>query len=110
MSGNCTDHKTAHSITTLANIPLLAWLIYSIFALAGKDYEAFTAWMAHPVNIVAAILFVVVTLKHFTLELEVVFEDYISCVCIRKVVILAMKTFWLILGLAAVVSVLKLGI
>lgn len=105
-----TSHKFTHNVTTLANIPLLAWLICSIISLAGKGYEEFEAWMAHPVNILAAIFFVVVSLKHFTLELEVVLEDYISNICLRKAIILGINIFALVLGTAAIVSVLKLGI
>ncbi len=110
MSGNCTDHKTEHNVTTIANIPLVAWLICSIFTLAGAGYDEFTLWMSHPVNIVAAILFVILTLRHFALELEVVFEDYISCVCVRRFVIFSMKSFWFVLAITAIVSILKLAL
>lgn len=110
MSGNCTDHKTAHNVTTIANIPLVLWLICSIFSLAGAGYDEFILWMSHPVNIVAAILFVILTLKHFTLELEVVFEDYISHICLRRFVIFIMKSFWFILAVAAIISILKIAL
>ncbi len=75
---NCTDHKTAHNLTTLVNIPLVIWLIVTVFTVGKGPYTDLIAWMSHPVNIIAGILFVVVTLKHFVLELEVVFEDYIA--------------------------------
>ena len=46
-----TGHKIAHNITTLTNIPLVAWVMYSIFSLRDASYEEFTAWMSHPVSI-----------------------------------------------------------
>lgn len=110
MSGNCTDHKIAHNITTLANIPLVAWLVISLFCLAGASYEEFSAWIAHPVNIVASIFFVIVTLRHFTLELEVVFEDYISRIWLRNLITYGLKTFWAVLAVSSIVSILKIAL
>ncbi len=110
MSGNCTDHKVEHNITTLANIPLVIWLIVSVLTLAGSTYDEFAIWISHPVNIVAAILFVYTTLRHFTLEIEVVFEDYIANICLRKSIIMAMKLFFILLGLTSIISVLKIGL
>lgn len=105
-----TGHKIAHSITTLTNIPLVAWVMYSAFSLRNATYEEFTAWMAHPVSIVIAILFVISTLKHFALELQVVYEDYISCKCLRMIKVVGMKIFFLALGIATIVSILKIAI
>ena len=110
MSGNATDHKIQHNITTIANIPLVAWFICTVFAVAGTGYEGFEDWMAHPVNIVAAILFVIVTLRHFTLEIEVVLEDYISRIGLRNTVIYAMKGIWLVLAITAIISILEIAL
>lgn len=107
---HATAHKVAHNITTIANIPLVAWVICSVFALAGTGYEGFVSWMEHPVNMIAAILFVAVTLKHFSLEIEVVVEDYVSKICVRKAIILMLKAFWLVLGLTAIISILKIAL
>lgn len=106
---HATAHKVAHNITTLANIVLVGWLFCSIYALSGSTYEEFSAWMANPVNIVAAILFVIVTLRHFSLELQVVMEDYISCVWFRHLKIHGMNIVFLILGIATIVSILKIA-
>ena len=105
-----THHKIMHNITTLTNIPLVAWVMYSIFSLRDASYEEFTSWMAHPVSIVAAILFVISTLKHFALELQVVYEDYISCQCLRRFKVISMKLLFLVLGIAAIISILKIAL
>ena len=105
-----TGHKLAHNFTTLANIPLVAWLIYSIFSLRAATYEDFTLWLSNTPNVILSIAFVIVTLRHFTLELEVVFEDYIADIRLRGFVIAAMKIFWFALGLATIASILKVGL
>lgn len=104
-----TEHKILHNITTLANIPLFGWVMYTIYSLKNAAYEEFTTWMAHPFSIVATILFVIVVLKHFALELQVVYEDYISCKCFRMIKVVGMKIVFFILGTATIVSILKIA-
>lgn len=104
-----TEHKLKHSITTLLNIPVVAWLMYTVFSLRDADYAEFTAVMAHPVNIIFGIALVVITLKHFALELQVVYEDYISCKCLRMIKVIGMKILFLVLGSAVIVSILKIA-
>ena len=103
-------HKLAHDITTLLNIPLVVWVMYSIFSLRNASYGEFVAWMSNPISIVMAILFVVVTLKHFALELQVVMEDYIASKGLRMVKIVGMKLFFFALGVTAIISILKLAL
>jgi len=105
-----TGHKIAHNITTLCNIPLALWLIYTIFTLRNAAFPEVAGYMSQPLNIVAGILFIFCTLKHFALEIEVVFEDYISNIGLRNFIIIAMKIFFLVLGLTATISILKLGL
>lgn len=104
-----THHKMLHNITTLTNIPLVAWVIYSIFSLRNASYEEFTVWMSHPVSVLVAILFVISILKHFALELQVVYEDYISCKCLRILKVVGMKIFFFVLGTATIISILKIA-
>ena len=103
-------HKFIHDVTTLLNIPLVAWVIYSIFSLRQASYGEFTAWMSSPVSILMAILFVVVTLKHFTLELQVVMEDYIPSTALRILKVVGMKIFFLALGTTTIISILKIAL
>ena len=103
-----TGHKWAHNVTTVMNIPLFAWLVYAVFALRGTDFDGFVAFVSQPLHLAASLAFVVVTLTHFTLELEVVFEDYISNLSVRKAAITALKVFWSLLGLASIGALLTL--
>ena len=102
-------HKLLHDITTLMNIPLVAWVIYSIVSLRNASYDEFMTWMSNPISIVVAILFVIVTLKHFALELQVVMEDYIANTSLRMFKIIGMKIFFLAIGIATIISILKVA-
>ncbi len=105
-----TGHKVAHNLTTLANIPLVAWFIYAVFTLRAANYAELQIFMAQPVNLVAAVIFVAVLLKHFMLEIEVVLEDYISNISKRHASIIALKTFSFVLGVTSIISILKIGL
>lgn len=104
-----TEHKILHNITTLLNIPLVAWVIYSVFSLRAATYEEFTTWMSHPVSIVVSVLFVIVALKHFALELQVVYEDYIPNKSFRMFKVVGMKIIFVALGVTAIISILKIA-
>lgn len=104
-----THHKFLHSITTLTNIPLVAWIMYSVYSLRNATYEEFTTWMSHPVSIVLSVLFVISTLKHFALELQIVYEDYISCKCLRMIKVVGMKLLFIVLGVTTIISILKIA-
>jgi succinate dehydrogenase hydrophobic membrane anchor protein len=104
------DHKVFHNVTTLLNIPLALWFMCSVFSLRSSGLFEFQAWFSQPVNLVVGLLFVMVTLKHFVLEIEVVLEDYISNTSLRNFSIIAIKIFAFVLGLTAILSLLKLGL
>ena len=103
------EHYFMHGVTTIANIPLVLWVMYSIFSLKNSSYDDVVSWMAHPVSIVMVVLFVLVVFKHFVLELQVVFEDYIPCKVMRMAVVLGMKLTFLLFGITGIVSILKMA-
>lgn len=104
-----TSHKMLHTLTTLTNIPLVVWVMYSVYSLKSATYVEFTTWMSHPFSIIVSILFVLSTLKHFALELQVVYEDYISCKCLRMIKLVGMKILFLVLGITTIISILKIA-
>lgn len=109
-SHNGTHHHFMHGVTTLLNIPLLLWVIYSIYSLKTASYAEFTAYFAAPLNAIAGILFVMVVLYHLAHELQVVYEDYISCKFLRTLKIVGLKIFFFVLGLASILSILKIAL
>jgi succinate dehydrogenase / fumarate reductase membrane anchor subunit len=104
-----TGHIIAHSLTTLTNIPLVLWVMYSAITMRGASYEEFIAWVSHPVSVILLILFVISVFKHFALELQVVFEDYVSCKCARMIIIVGMKLLFFVLGLTTIFAALKVA-
>lgn len=105
------EHWTAQKLTALANLPLVGWFIVSIISLysAGASYEAFTAWVAQPLNTTLLVALFVSVFYHAKLGAQVITEDYVSCVCFRKIKLIAQKFVFAFVTIAAIVSVLKIA-
>jgi succinate dehydrogenase / fumarate reductase membrane anchor subunit len=66
--------------------------------------------MAGPLPIVLMIALVIATFYHLQLGLQVVIEDYVTTDALRVASILLMKGVSVLLALACIVSVLRLGL
>ena len=103
-------HWWAQRLTALALLPLTLWFILSIITLAGAPHEVVLDWTGRPVTVVLLLCLVLATFHHMQLGLQVVLEDYIHVERTKILAVVAMKAVTFLLGLSAVVAVLKLGI
>jgi succinate dehydrogenase / fumarate reductase membrane anchor subunit len=104
-----TGHWWAQRVTAIALVPLSLWFIFSILSLAGGGQPAVAHWASHPLVTVLLLCLVVATFYHMQLGLQVVIEDYIHVEAAKLASLLAMKAVAILLGLAAIVAVLKLA-
>jgi succinate dehydrogenase / fumarate reductase membrane anchor subunit len=102
-------HWMMQRVTAIANLPLVLWMVYSIFSLQGATYVEFTTWLAQPLNAVLSILFILSIFYHAVLGCQVVVEDYISCRWFRLTKLIGMKLFFTALAVACIFSVLKIA-
>lgn len=58
-------------------LPLVVWLLWSIVAHAGADYEAARAWAGRPQNAVAMALFIVIGAFHMRIGAGEIVTDYL---------------------------------
>lgn len=100
----------AMKLTSIANVPLVLWLVYSVAKLQGASYAEFTAWLAQPVNAVLMILMIVSTFYHAVLGAREITEDYISCPWFKSLKLTGQKLFFFALGAACIFSVLKVAL
>jgi len=103
-------HWWAQRLTALALAPLSLWFVFSLLHLLGAPHEAVVDWLSGPWTIVLMLVLVVTTFHHLQLGLQVVIEDYIHNDATRLAALLAVKAAAVLLGMACVVSVLKLGL
>jgi succinate dehydrogenase / fumarate reductase, membrane anchor subunit len=64
-------------VTAVALIPLTLWLVASLIALTGSDYNAFIAWLKLPFVAILMVLLLIALFHHIALGLRVVVEDYV---------------------------------
>ncbi len=102
-------HWWAQRLTAVALVPLTMWFICAVIRLKGADQAAVVAWLASPVSLVLLLALIVATFHHLQLGLQVVIEDYVKGPGTKLTAILAVKAACILLALACIVSVLKLG-
>ncbi len=103
-------HWWAQRLTAIALVPLSLWFIFGMLHLLGAPHDAVVAWISGPWTIVCMIALVVAMFHHLQLGLQVVIEDYIHDDATRLASLLVVKGAAILLGMACIVSVLKLGL
>lgn len=102
-------HWWAQRLTAIALVPLTLWFIFAVIRLQGADQEAVVVWLASPVSLVLMLTLIVATFHHLQLGLQVVIEDYVKSHATKLASILAIEAACILMALACIVSVLKLG-
>ncbi len=102
------QHWWAQRATAVALVPLSIWFIASILCLLGGTRAELVAWLASPVSAGLLILFLIATVWHAILGIQVVIEDYVHHEGRKIATLLAMKGALLLLGAASVIAVIKL--
>jgi len=103
-------HWWMQRITSLALVPLTLWFLCAVVRLIGATRDDVVFWMAGPLPIVLLIALVIATFHHLQAGLQVVIEDYVSNDALRIGTILMIKALSLLLALACIVAVLRLGL
>ncbi len=103
-------HWVAERVTSIALVPLTIWFIVSLLGLLGAPQSGVAHWVGSPINAALLLALVVLTFHHMQLGLQVVLEDYVHDRKLLSGLVLLNKGAALILGLIAIVSVLKLAL
>ncbi len=103
-------HWWVQRLTSLALVPLTLWFLCAMVRLLGATRDDVVSWMAGPLPIVLMIALVIATFHHLQAGLQVVIEDYVHQDWLRVGSILVVKAIALLLGLACIVSALRLGL
>ena len=103
-------HWWVQRLTSLALVPLTLWFLCAMVRMLGATRDDVVSWMAGPLPIVLMIALVIATFHHMQPGLQVVIEDYVHHEGLRIGSILLVKGLSLLLALACIVSVLRLGL
>ena len=72
-----TGHFWRQRVTAVALIPLSLWFVYVMLGLAGTSEVTALQFLAHPWNALLMAAFILFSLYHASLGLQVVVDDYI---------------------------------
>ena len=103
-------HWYAQRASAVLLVFLLAWMVYSIFSLAGGGYEASRAFIANPVNASFLGLLLVVVIYHAMLGLQVVIEDYVHKPAAEVVLYFVTRAGGYVLMALGLVHIMKLAL
>ncbi len=104
-----TDHFWRIRITSIALIPLALFMVGWMLSLRGAGYAEVRASLSQPLIALAAALFIVISLDHMRLGMQVIIEDYVHGEG-GKLVLLILNTFFAVaVGVVSIFALLKLA-
>ena len=86
------------------------WFAWSVATISGFSYAESVAFISHPVNALLLLLLSVTMAYHSYLGVQVVIEDYVHAHGLKIASLLLSRYAHVILAVAAVFAILKLGI
>ena len=104
-----TAHFWHQRLTSVANVPLTIAVVVIIMALLGRNHAAVVQILGSTFVAVTMLLFIVTSIYHMRLGMQVIIEDYVHDELPKLVALMANTFFSFAVGLAAVFAILKLS-
>ena len=76
-SHSVTGHFWHERLTSVALIPLTLWFAYAMLGLANASEVAAISFLSRPINVILMAAFVIITLYHIKLGMQVIIDDYV---------------------------------
>jgi succinate dehydrogenase / fumarate reductase membrane anchor subunit len=105
-----THHWWMQRVTSIALLPLTIWFIVAMATNAGMTHVEALLWIGRPFNAVLLLALIGLTFHHTAAGLQVVIEDYLHNEWGKIAAILVMKGVCWLLGIAAVLAVLRIAV
>jgi succinate dehydrogenase / fumarate reductase membrane anchor subunit len=100
----------SHTLSSIALVPLSLWFICGMVRMIGATRQDVADWLSSPLVLALMLCLLVMTFSHMRLGLSTVVEDYVHQPVLRLATLLTIKAATFFLGLACIVSVLRLGL
>ena len=104
-----TGHLWHQRLTAVANVPLTIAAIIIIVSILGRNHAAVVQILGSTLVALTLLLFVVSSIYHMWLGMQVIIEDYVHDEVAKLVSLMANTFFSFAVGLAAVFAILKLS-
>jgi succinate dehydrogenase / fumarate reductase membrane anchor subunit len=104
-----TGHFWRIRLSSIALIPLSFFLLGWILSLGGASYAEVRAALAEPLIALAASLFILISLDHMQLGMQIIIEDYVHGEGTKVALIMLNIFFAVAVGAASVFAILKIA-
>ena len=104
-----TGHFWQERITSVALIPLTLWFGFSVLGLVNASEVAAIGFLSHPWNFILMACFVIVTLYHVKLGLQVVIDDYVHTPGTKIFLLLLVRLIVILVGAASLWALLQIA-
>jgi len=108
-AGRGTGHFWHQRLTSVANVPLTIAVVVIIMALLGRNHAAVVQILGSTFVAITMLLFVVSSIYHMWLGMQVIIEDYVQDELWKFVTLMSNTFFSFAVGLAAAFAILKLS-
>jgi succinate dehydrogenase / fumarate reductase membrane anchor subunit len=105
-----TEHWWLQRVTAVALLLLGPWFLLALLSLDGWTRAELLSWAGRPANSVMLLLLGVTLARHSSLGVQVVIEDYVHGPGSKVVALVLSKFAHVLLGVAAVLAVLKIAL
>jgi succinate dehydrogenase / fumarate reductase membrane anchor subunit len=105
-----TGHFWRERITAAALAPLSLWFAYVAVGLSGTTTSAPLQFFAQPVNAILMASFVIISLYHAALGIQVVIDDYIHASGTKIFLFLLVRLFVIATGSACIIALLRISV
>jgi succinate dehydrogenase / fumarate reductase membrane anchor subunit len=102
-----TGHFWLQRLTAVANVILIAFLIYTALTLIGASRADVKAFFSHPLAAIFGVLLAISVSLHMRIGMQVVIEDYLHG-ALRVPALLLNSFFSIFIAAATVLAVMKL--
>lgn len=96
-------------LTAVALVVLFAPVIVVIMMLLGRSQAGAAQILGSPLVAILMILFIIASVWHMKIGMQVVIEDYVSAEKIKLAAIIANNFFAFAIGLASIYAIVKLS-
>ena len=103
-----TQHFWRERITAVALVPLSIWFGVSALALIGAKEVDVLAYFQHPWNAGLMGMFVVIMLMHQMIGIQSVIDDYVHQPGLKLLCLLLNRAFAWLVGVACLISLLRI--
>ena len=104
-----TGHFWHERLTSVALIPLTLWFAYAMLGLANASEVAAISFLAKPLNVILMGAFLLITLYHIKLGLQVIIDDYVHTPGAKMFLLLVVRFLVIATGSTAGFALLRIA-